>query len=66
MDPHSFSKLDPDPILIFTYKKSYQEEEESAEELEQSKGISWGMSDDAEEFPDMEQVRVVCTYYCIK
>jgi hypothetical protein len=43
-------------------KNPTQEEQENAEEQEQAKGISWGMSDDAEEFPDMEQVPLLFTY----
>ena len=33
------------------------------EEQEQAKGVSWGMGDDAEEFPDMEQVRTLTEHF---
>ena len=36
-----------------------QEAEEQGKEQEEGRGVSWGMTEDAEEFPDMEQVPVV-------
>jgi hypothetical protein len=43
--------------MVLYFNNIFQEAEEKGEEQELAKGVSWGMMEDAEEFPDMEQVK---------